>query len=160
MPTVAKNPTTGVINVILGEGEMITEQFNSEKVVVYRRDSTTNWELLLIKALGTLASPEQLRVNAKPKCNHVGDSNPLHEHEDGTWWHFDELWSLENGPFSTYDEAYSALAEYCVGLETARETAQQLAEEMGQDVSTESIIKRLTSKIFPPKGEVTDDKAS
>lgn len=158
MPTVAKHPQTGVINVILGEGEMITEQFNSEKVVVYRRDSTTNWDLQLIKALGVLASPEELRVNAKAKCNYTGDGNPIHQHEDETWWHFDEGWSLENGPFLTYEEAYNALNEYCVGLETASATAQQLAEEMGSDISTESIIKRLTTKIFPPKEEVVNEK--
>lgn len=149
MPTIAKHPITGVINVILGEGEMIIEKFNSEKVVIYRRDSTTNWELQLVKPLGTLASPEQLRVNAKSKCSYNGDGNPLHQHDDGTWWHFDEGWSLENGPFPTYDDAYNALAEYCVGLERAQETAQQLAEEMGTNISTESIVERLTKKIFP-----------
>src|SRR6266478_5091510 len=164
MPTIAKHPTTGVINVILGEGEMITEQFNSEKTVVYRRDSTTNWELLLIKALGTFASPEQLRVNAKSKCNYNNDGNPIHEHEDGTFWHFDEGWSLENGPFGDYEEAYNALYEYCVGLETAQATAQEMAEEMGKDLSTESIVQRLTKKIFPngvPEAteELTDGEA-
>ena len=105
MPTIGQHPITKITNIILGEGEMITAAFNSEKIVVYRRDSTTNWEVELIKPLGTLASVEQLRVNAPQVCNYnegEHDPNPIHEHEDGTWWFFDELWSLENGPFTTF----------------------------------------------------------
>jgi hypothetical protein len=153
VPTIAKHPTTGIINVILGEGEMITEKFNSEKVVIYRRDSSTDWQLELVKPLGALASPEQLRVNAPQKCDYNMGSdhnpNPLHQHEDGTWWHFDELWQLENGPFDTYEEAYNSLAEYCTGLETAQAVAQEMAEEMGNVVTTEDIVKKMIKKLFP-----------
>src|SRR5208282_2494614 len=158
MPTIGQHPITKTTNVILGEGEMITAAFNSEKIVVYRRDSTTNWEVELIKPLGTLASVEQLRVNAPQVCNYnegEHDPNPIHEHEDGTWWFFDELWSLENGPFTTFDEAYNALAEYCVGLETATKVAAEMAEEMAtQAISTESIVKKLTKKLFPDVGDI------
>ncbi len=161
MPVIAKHPTTGTINVILGEGEKIVEKFNDESVVVYRRDSTTNWELELIKPLGVLASEEQLRVNVKMKCNFSAETdggNPLHQHEDKTWWHFDELWQLENGPFQTYDEAYNALAEYCVGLETAASVAQEIADEMGTDINTESIVKKTIKRLFPKgvEGETSE----
>lgn len=160
MPTIAQHPVTRITNVILGEGEKITEQFNNEKVVIYRRDSTTNWEAELIKPLGALATAEQLRVNAPKVCNYNEDGhdpNPIHEHEDGTWWFFDELWSLENGPFPTFDEAYNALAEYCIGLETAQTVAAEMAAELAAEkVSTESIVKQLTKKFFP-KGAPEDE---
>lgn len=152
MPTIAKHPTTGVINVILGEGESLIEKFNDPKVVVYRRDSTTAWELVLVKGLGLLASAEQLKVNVKQRCGWTAASNagdPIHQHEDGSWWHFDELWSLENGPFATWDEAYSALAEYCAGLEQAQQTAAEMAEELGPVKSDEDVVKLLIKKLFP-----------
>lgn len=163
MPTVAKHPMTGIINVILGEGEKITEQFNSEKVVVYRRDSTTNWELTLVKPLGSLAPESELRAPDKPACNYdpaADPGNPIHQHADGSWWFFDELFSLENGPFNTWDEVFQACTEYCVGLETAQRTAQEMAEEMGKDLTADSIVKKLTEKIFPNTkkvGEVHDE---
>lgn len=152
MPTIAKHPTTGIINVILGEGESLTEQFNNEKLVVYRRDSTTNWQLEIVKPLGLLASPEALKVNAKQRCGWTMASNegdPIHQHDDGSWWHFDELWSLENGPFVTWDEAYNALAEYCAGLEMAQKTAQEIADEIGTAVTNDDIVKNLINKLFP-----------
>jgi len=152
MPTIAKHPTTGIINVILGEGESLTEQFNSEKVVVYRRDTTTDWQLTMIKPLGLLASPEVLKVNAKQRCGWnamANEGDPIHQHTDGSWWHFDELWSLENGPFETWDEAYNALAEYCAGLEIAQQTAQEIADEIGTAITDDDIVKKLIKKLFP-----------
>lgn len=152
MPVIAKHPTTGVINVILGEGESLMEQWNSEKVVVYRRDSTTGGDLKLVKGYGLLASPEALKVNAKQKCGWDATSNggdPIHQHSDESWWHFDELWSLENGPFETWDGAYSALAEYCTGLEQATKAAQELADEIGTAVTNDDIVKKLIKKLFP-----------
>lgn len=162
MPVIAKHPTTGIINVILGEGESLTEQWNNEKVVVYRRDSTTNQDLKLVKPLGLLASPEELKVNTKLRCGWSPISNggdPIHQHDDGSWWHFDELWSLENGPFETWDEAYNALAEYCAGLEQATKVAQELAEEIGAAVSNDDIVKKLITKLFP-KGIPDETQAS
>lgn len=152
MPVIAQDPITKVINIILGEGEKITEQFNTEKAVIYRRDSTTDWKLKLVKPLGLLANEEELRVNAKPVCNFDFSSdngNPLHQHDDGTWWHFDELWQLEHGPFSTYEEAYSALADYCIELETSAATAEELANDMGSNISNDAIAKKLLQKLFP-----------
>ena len=153
MPVIAKHPTTGVINVILGDGESLTEQFNHEKVVVYRKDSTTNWDLKLVKPLGLLASAEELKVNAKQRCGWTAESNggdPIHQHDDQSWWHFDELWSLENGPFETWDEAYNALAEYCAGLEQATKVAQEIADEIGTAaMNNDDIVKKLIQKLFP-----------
>ncbi len=42
-------------------------------------------------------------------------TNPeiIHQHEDGSWWFWDESWSNENGPFSTEDICQTALDEYC-----------------------------------------------
>ncbi len=108
-------------HVILADGEMLPQNLNSEKVVVYRRGKSTDMRLLLVKALGVLATPDLLRDPSMPICNFEGGPDPLHEHADGTFWFYEETWALENGPFPTYDDAYNALAEYCVGLERVKE---------------------------------------
>jgi hypothetical protein len=117
---VAKGQGGIVAHVILADGEALPQNLNSEKVVVYRRGKSTNMELMLVKPLGVLADADLLRDKSKPVCNFEGGPDPLHEHADGTFWFYEETWALENGPFSTYDEAYNALAEYCVGLETVK----------------------------------------
>lgn len=113
--------TGGLIYIILGDGEFLPERFNIEKTVVFRRDKSTNNELHLLKPAGeigpaTLTQPTE----AKPVCNYSGDGNPLHQHEDGGWWHYDADWTLEHGPFKTFDEGYAALEAYCVGIENAK----------------------------------------
>jgi hypothetical protein len=113
-----------VAHVILADGEALPQNLNSEKVVVYRRGKSTDMELLLVKPLGVLADADLLRDPGKPVCNFEGGPDPLHEHADGTFWFYEETWSLENGPFPTYDEAYDALAEYCVGLERVKENLE------------------------------------
>jgi hypothetical protein len=117
---VAKGQGGIVAHVILADGEALPQNLNSEKVVVYRRGKSTNMELMLAKPLGVLADPELLRNPSKLICNFEGGPDPLHEHGDGTFWFYEETWTLENGPFPTYDEAYNALAEYCVGLEIVK----------------------------------------
>jgi hypothetical protein len=107
--------TGGLIYVILGEGETCPEKFNTTTCVVFRRDKSTNQELHLLKAAGEVGPPT-LTEKPKPVCNYSGDGNPLHEHADGTFWHFDRDFSLENGPFKTYQEAYAALTAYCEGI--------------------------------------------
>jgi hypothetical protein len=113
--------TGGLIYIILGDGEFLPERFNIEKTVVFRRDKSTNNELHLLKPAGeigpaTLTQPTE----AKPVCNYSGDGNPLHQHEDGGWWHYDADWTLEHGPFKTFDEGYAALEAYCEGIESAK----------------------------------------
>jgi hypothetical protein len=117
---VAKGQGGIVAHVILADGESLPQNLNSEKVVVYRRGKSTSMELMLVKPLGVLADADLLRDQSKPVCNFEGGPDPLHEHADGTFWFYEETWALENGPFSTYDEAYNALAEYCVGLERVK----------------------------------------
>ena len=113
--------TGGLIYVILGEGEVLPERWNTTQTAVFRRDSTTNRELHLLKAAGEVGPASLCQaVVVKPKCNYSGDGNPLHEHEDGTFWHYDVEFSLENGPFKTYEEAYAALKQYCENLEEAK----------------------------------------
>lgn len=38
--------------------------------------------------------------------------SPIYEKEDG-WYHCDETWSYEYGPFKTVEEAEKSLEEYC-----------------------------------------------
>lgn len=116
-------PTGGLIYIILGEGEFLPERFNIEKTVVFRRDKSTKNELHLLKPAGevgpaTLTQPQP--QTPKPVCNYSGDGNPLHQHEDGGFWHYDADWALEHGPFKTYEEAYAALLTYCEGIENAK----------------------------------------
>jgi len=121
-----------VAHVILADGEFLPANLNDEKVIVYRRGESTNWELQLVKALGSMAEENLLRAEIKPNCNFAGGSDPLHQHEDESWWFYEETWSMENGPFPTYDEAYNALAEYCLGLEQAKAAADEILAEINK----------------------------
>lgn len=115
-------PTKGIIMVILGDGELLPENLNSEKVVVMRRGDSTNRELKVIKELGKLASPDLIKPPAEPVCNFEGGSNPLHEHKDGSWWFYDETWSAENGPYESFEDGSTALEAYCTTVLAMRET--------------------------------------
>jgi hypothetical protein len=44
--------------------------------------------------------------------------DPITQHEDGSWWHYDETWCDEYGPFPTRIEAENALNRYCHWLDT------------------------------------------
>lgn len=114
--------TNGVIYVILGEKDLfLPEKFNHEKVLAFRKDSSTGNELRTIKPLGELAKPEIMREAVEAKiCTYNGDGNPLHQHADQKWWHFDAEWNLEHGPFDTYEEAYGVLEAYCQEVQTAK----------------------------------------
>src|SRR5689334_21913352 len=117
-------------HVILGDGEALPANLNTERIVVYRKGDSTNRDLEIVKPLGVVldAGHPTLRDPNKPVCNYSGDGNPLHEHSDGTFWFYEETWAFENGPFPDYEQAYNALTEYCVGLETARAMAVEMAE--------------------------------
>ena len=39
-------------------------------------------------------------------------NNPVHRHEDGTWWFYEETWADENGPYDTLELCNWALKEY------------------------------------------------
>jgi len=114
--------TGGLIYVILGETDkFLPERWNIPTTVVFRRDKSTNNELHLLKSAGEIGPAELCKAPVEvPKCNYNGDGNPLHQHEDGSYWHYDADFSLENGPFKTYEEAYAALTTYCEGIETSK----------------------------------------
>ena len=66
---------------------------------------------------------------------------PVHKPQDpvffkpsGTWWHSDETWSDEYGPFDTEDEARMALDAYCLAL-NGREKAE--AKDLSGDGMSE-----------------------
>ena len=124
-------PTNGVIMVILGETDkFIPENLNSEKVVIFRRDKSTNNELKMIKELGKLANPELLKKPTAPVCGYLGDAGPLHEHADGTWWFYEETWAFENGPFESWEDGDNALEAYC---RTVLAMKENLEEEKDSD---------------------------
>lgn len=114
--------------VILADGEFLPENLNSLKTVIFRQGDSTNRQLKIIKPFGELADSELLRPKAELICNYgddpnlIGSGNPLHQHKDDTWWFYEETWQLEQGPFDTYDEAFSALGQYCVELQSAKES--------------------------------------
>jgi len=76
----------------------------------------------VIKPLGELAKEELLRPPPEPICNYSGDGNPLHQHKDESWWYYDETWTLEAGPFETYELGYAALVSYCEELQAVKES--------------------------------------
>src|SRR5271157_3672018 len=106
--------------VILSDGEFLPENLNHEKVLAFRQGNSTNRQLLMVKGLGVLAEASLLKPRVDPVCNYSGDGNPLHQHADKTWWFYEETWNLENGPFETYEEAYTALTVYCTELQESR----------------------------------------
>jgi hypothetical protein len=115
-------PTKGIIIVILGDGELLPENLNNEKVVVMRKGNSTNRELKVVKELGKLATPDLLKPPDEPVCNYAGDGNPLHEHKDGKWWFYDETWAFENGPYESFEDGSVALEAYCTTVLAMRET--------------------------------------
>lgn len=38
--------------------------------------------------------------------------DPIHVHDDGSWWFYEENWADENGPYETKDECEFMLAKY------------------------------------------------
>jgi len=134
-------PTNGVILVILGETDkFIPENLNNEKVVIFRRDPSTNNQLVMVKDLGKLADPSLLKKPEESICKHTTpgqpdfEGNPLHTHADGTWWFYEETWTFENGPFPTYEEAETALEAYCLVVLATREEQE---ESTTKDLTTE-----------------------
>lgn len=110
--------------VILADSELLPENFNNEKVLVMRKGESTNRELKVVKEIGKLATLDLLKKPENPVCDyplHLTDSNPLHEHKDGTWWFYEEMWAFENGPFPTFEEAASALEAYCIVVLAVRQ---------------------------------------
>jgi hypothetical protein len=114
-------PVKGVILVILGDGELLPENLNNEKVVVMRKGDSTNRELLVVKELGKLATPDLLKPPADAVCTYNGDGNPLHEHKDGSWWFYNETWAFENGPYESFEDGSTALEAYCTTVLATRE---------------------------------------
>lgn len=98
--------------VLLGDDEFIPERFNRENVLVMRRGDSTNREVLIVKNIGEIAGPELLRSEPEPVCNYQ-DGGPLHQHADGTWWFYENTWTLERGPFETEAIGYAELQAYC-----------------------------------------------
>jgi hypothetical protein len=123
----------GLIPVILQDNELIPRNLNDEKVVIFRQGETTGRQLMMVKPLGVVlaANDPLLRPPAKPACNYALDpeaediGNPLHQHEDGTYWFYEATWNLEQGPYPTYEEAYAALLKYCVEYQKAVETQNE-----------------------------------
>lgn len=138
--------TNGIIHVILGEGdEFLPEKLNRENICVYRRDRSTNNQLITVKPIGKLAGPELLRPAVETSvCTYSGDGNPLHQHADGKWWHYDVDWTLEHGPFDTYEEAYGALETYCENIQTAKNflTTVDKFVSMVSDETLEQLIDK------------------
>jgi hypothetical protein len=121
--------------VILKDDEKLPQNLNSPAVVVCRYGDSTNRELQIIKPLGKQADPSILADPAKPICNldtspsNVRNLSPLHQHEDGTWWFYEETWALENGPFDTESDAYEVLKAYCLELQAVKERTAADATE-------------------------------
>jgi len=127
--------------VILNDGEYLPQNLNDERVLVFRRGESTGRQLKIVKPIGELASDDLLRPVPKPVCDFVPDpdqpGNPIHEHEDGSWWFYDECWQMENGPFTTFEEALKALGEYCLFLEKGL-TPGENGGKMGHDETPET----------------------
>ena len=47
----------------------------------------------------------------------MNEPKEVYQKKDGTWWHVDENWIDEHGPFKTLEEAESNFASYITWLE-------------------------------------------
>lgn len=125
---IGKAPNSVVV--ILADGEKIPQNLNSPKTVIFRRGESTNRELRMVKPLGELASDDLISTSTE-KCNYA-DTNPMHQHADGSWWFYEANRKFENGPYETYDLAYDALEEYCemvIKLEDAMKEVSECSEQ-------------------------------
>lgn len=43
-------------------------------------------------------------------------SEPVHMHDDGTWWFFDEVWACEFGPYDNKENAHTGMMRYAKQL--------------------------------------------
>lgn len=129
----------GVIMVILGDGELLPDNLNNEKVIVMRRGDSTNRELRVVKELGKLATPDLLKPPPEPICTYdCLDGNPLHQHKDGSWWFYDETWALENGPYESFEDGSTALEAYCTTVLAVREIETNILTENSKDDTVET----------------------
>lgn len=51
--------------------------------------------------------------------------------KEDSWWHYDETWSNEHGPFSSYEEAQKEFEYYCAWLNREREIFVFGSNELG-----------------------------
>lgn len=142
--------------IILGDGEHLPAKFNIPSVIAYRKGKSTNGELVTIKAFGEEAKPEDLGIEVEAKCLYSDNGNPLHEHSDGTWWHFDAAWSLEYGPFPTYAQAFEALLNYCNEFQQQKSAGLAIDVEGGLALLEERFP--LTDKPFGGKPDSGGDE--
>lgn len=119
--------------VTLADGEFLPDRFNDERVLVFRYGDSTNRELLVIKPLGKLADESILRPPVDPMCNfgQDGGTSPLHQHPDGTWWWYEETWTLESGPYDSEAVGRGALEDYCKNVLAERKQAKEIEETDG-----------------------------
>jgi len=133
-------PVKGVIMVILGDGELLPENLNNEKVVVMRKGESTNRELRVVKELGKLATPDLLKPPVDPICTYeADDGNPLHQHKDGSWWFYNETWAFENGPYESFEDGSVALEAYCTTVLAVRENDVEQIKDLTADLESGTV---------------------
>ncbi len=136
-------PNKGMILVILGDGELLPENLNNEKVVVMRRGESTNRELRVVKELGKLATPDLLKPPAELVCTYSesndNDGNPLHQHKDGSWWFYNETWAFENGPYESFEDGSVALEAYCTTVLAVRENDVEQIKDLTTDLESGTV---------------------
>jgi hypothetical protein len=152
-------PVNGMIYVILTDDEMIPENMNSVKTVIFRQGASTRHRAVLIKPQGTLADPSLVRKPFEETnvCTYSGDGNPLHKHVDG-WYYFDETWVYENGPFTSEEDAYESLHAYCDDLLKAKEIVKKdltVEEFVGIMLEDEKVIGQIQDETIV---EVEDEQ--
>ena len=145
-------------HICLGDGEALPLQFNSEKIVVYRRGASTDNALKIEKPLGIILESGHplLKDPTKYVCAYEG-GDPIHEHENGDWYFYEESRSYENGPFETWEECYQALAEYCLGLEKAK---QIYVEMMNERMNGNEPLAEVEGDVSDGTGVVADSDGS
>jgi len=128
---IGKPTKEGVIPVILKDDELIPVNLNAQRVLIFRQGESTGRQLAMVKPLGVVLPPGDplLLPPSRPICNFALDPevepSPLHEHADGTWWFYEATWTLEQGPYATFDEGLAAMTQYCIEYQNSLTKAEK-----------------------------------
>lgn len=62
----------------------------------------------------------------------VTPPDPVHQHEDGSWYFYDEVWTNEYGPYPSKEKCDAALSNYVTKfLETNHQVLENTAARTG-----------------------------
>ena len=90
---------------------------------------------IVVRCMEEHGAPVRVEKEHKPQ-------DPVFFKPSGTWWHTDETWSDEYGPFDTEDDARTALDAYVLALERGEEAVL----DGKQDTDLRGLVMGMTGR--------------